>query len=98
VTQGVALAYCCAPGVVWVKDAGQTILVEQEGERGWMLRGVEAAAWDLLTLGYPFAETVHLISVLLDISPEDAGSTLMAMLRKWEGAGFMRSTGDNSRG
>jgi hypothetical protein len=97
-TEEGVLAYCCAPGVVWVKDAGQTILAEQEGERGWILRGVEAATWDLLTLGYPFEKTVRFLSVLLEVPMQEARNTLRATLQEWEGAGIVCATGSNGRG
>jgi hypothetical protein len=97
-TGGQALTYCCAPGIVWAKDTGQTILVEQQGERIWILRDVEAAVWDLLTLGYRFGSAVRFLSVFLQVPAEDAGSTLLTILKEWEGAGIVRATGGSGCG
>jgi hypothetical protein len=82
-------AYRCAPAIVWVKDSGQTILVESENERCWIIRGVEAMVWDLLTLKYPFEGIVHFLSVMLETPVDEATGALWAILQGWEDAGIL---------
>jgi len=91
-----AVVYRCAPKVAWVKDASQTILVEEEKGRGWCLQGVEAILWDLLTLHYPWVGIVDFLAVLLNNSVEEAERTLLAVLQNWEDAGFV-CTGEEIR-
>lgn len=90
--------YRCVPTIAWVKDAGQTLLVEEEAGRTWSLRGVEAAVWDWLSLGYSFDEIVGLLKVLVGASDEEARERLVAMLEGWKQAGIVRLAGSNGRG
>ena len=88
----------CAPSIVWVKDSGQTILVERESERWWIIRGVEAVVWDLLTLNYPFQGIVRFLAVMLEIPLDEAMGNLWAILREWGDAGILLPTKGNGRG
>jgi hypothetical protein len=85
-------AYCCAPEITWVKDGGQALLVAREQDRSWILRGAEAAIWDLLTLQVPFEGLVRFLAVLLHVPEEQAGATLMATIHRWEEAGILYRT------
>lgn len=89
------LAYRCAPTIAWVKDAGRTILVDQEEARWWAIDGVEAVIWDLFTLGYPIERLTRFLSVLLDESGEEATGRVLAAIAEWEAAGIVQAmTGD----
>jgi hypothetical protein len=90
--------YCCVPAVVWVKDAGQTLLVEQERGQCWVLCGVEATIWDLLTLHYEFGRIVGFLSELLKLSGEEATQQLVAAIRNWEQAGIVHTLEGDGRG
>jgi hypothetical protein len=85
--------YRCAPTIAWVKDAGQTLLVEEKGRRAWSLRGEEAVVWDLLNLGYSFDRTVAFLSDLLEIPGEEARMRLCGFIREWEVAGIVHTVG-----
>lgn len=91
-------SYRCAPAIVWVKDSGQTILVESESERCWIMRGVEAMVWDLLTLNYTFEGIVHFLSVMLEIPVDKASGDLWAILQGWEDAGILLPARGDGRG
>jgi hypothetical protein len=93
-----AVAYRCAPAIVWVKDSGQTILVESENERYWIIRGVEAMVWDLLTLNYTFEGIVRFLSVMLKTPVDEATGALRAILQNWENAGILLPIRGDGRG
>ena len=71
-----ASTYRCVSDIVWVKDAEQTILIEQAGKRSWMIRREESAIWDWLTLNHPSEKIVHFLSVLSGTSTEEARKAL----------------------
>jgi len=86
---GTVLFYRCSPDIVWVKDAGQMILVDGKSGCSWLLSGWKAAVWDLLSLGYLAGEIVRFLSLLLDVPPETAKGTLESILDEWEGNGMV---------
>jgi hypothetical protein len=92
-----ALAYHCAPSLVWVKDAGQTILVGKE-DHTWIIDGVEALIWDLLTLNYSFDRLARFLSVMLEIPFKEAKRTLEAVLHRWNQVGIVVAVEGNGRG
>ena len=94
----VMLTYRCAPGIVWVKDATQTILVDADTGSSWQLGGWDAAVWDLLCLGYQTVEIVRFLALLLDITPKSAGRRLRDTLVQWEDNGVVCGTADGNRG
>ena len=83
-------AYRCAPAIVWVKDLGQTVLVERESERRWFIHSTEAMVWDLLTLDYAFESIVRFLAVMLEIPVDNAQGTLLAILHGWEELGIVQ--------
>jgi len=89
--------YCCAPSLLWVKDTGQTILVG-EGGSTWILRGVEAVTWDLLTLHYPFERLVGFLAALLEVPAEEAGRILDSVLHRWNALGIVIAAEGNACG
>jgi len=60
-------AYRSAPGVVWLKDTAVTIVVDRIAGHSWALRGIEAATWDLLALGYAFEQATRLLALLAGV-------------------------------
>ena len=90
--------YRCAPTVTWVKDASQTILVEEEKERSWRLQGVEAIIWDLLTLDYAAGGMIDFLALLLNNSVQEAQTTLLAVLRDWAEMGIVCAGEKSQRG
>ena len=92
------LAYHCARAITWVKDASQTLLVEDEKGQAWSLQGVEAMIWDLFALGYSFEKTAEFLSVMMNDSRREASKVLAATLHGWEKAGIVRVTGGPERG
>ena len=97
-SDGGRLTYRCAPTIAWVKDAGQTLLIEEKQGRAWSLRGAEAAVWDWLSLGYSYDEIVGLLSVLVDTPEEKARERLASVVHGWEQAGIVRLAGKNGHG
>jgi hypothetical protein len=84
--------YRCAPAIIWVKDARQTILVAEDTGSSWTLCGVEAAIWDLLALNYPAEQIARFLSALLAISPQQAAAALSSALQSWAQVGILIST------
>ena len=95
---GAMLVYRCAPDIVWVKDAGQTILVNGETGCFWLLSGWKAAVWDLLSLGYIAEEIVRFLALLLDVPPETARGTLLTILDEWQGNGMVCGAEEGGHG
>ncbi len=81
--------YVCAPAIGWVKDLGQTLLVDDEGQQSWVLHGMDAAIWDLLALGYSLERTADFVAVLSTISRNEASMRLLATIQRWEEAGIL---------
>lgn len=75
----------------WVRDAAQILVVDECRERVWSLRGVEAAIWDLLVLGYSLERMVDFLSVLQETPQQEAHAVLLQLLRKWEQEGILPS-------
>jgi hypothetical protein len=90
--------YRCAPRVAWVQDAAQTLLVDRQDDRCWTLTGIEAAIWDLLTLGYASEQAVRFLSLFKSIPTEDARPALLTILQGWERAGLVQASGGNGDG
>lgn len=83
------LAYCCSPAIAWVKDTGQTLLVQEEERRWWSLYGTEAVIWDLCVLAYPFHKIVHFLSILLGFTVPEAEEILGTILHEWAEKGIL---------
>ena len=93
-----ASTYRCVRTIVWVKDAEQTILIEERTKRSWILRGEEAAIWDWLSLNYRSERIIHLLSVLSGASTEEARRALLDILQGWETAGILQAGEGNRHG
>ena len=94
----ILLAYHCAPEIVWVKDAGQTILVDRQAGRSWLLRDWKAVLWDLLSLGYVAEQIIRFLVPLLDVPPDAAREELLTTLEEWESSGLVCSAVEGERG
>ncbi len=86
------LAYSPAEGITWVKDAGQTILLDGLGGKSWILAGLEAAAWDLIALGYSFDDAAAALAILAGTDDDQGRATLWATVGRWQGAGILGAT------
>jgi len=87
-------AYHSAPGIAWVKDAEQTIVVDRQSRAVWHLEGAEAVVWDLLVLGRPFGHIVRVVSLIAHVPEELARTSAVSMLEKWLDAGILKCEGD----
>ena len=92
------LTYRCSPSIVWVKDAGQTLVVDEETEQFWALRGAEAVVWDLLAVGYSYRKIIQMLSLIYSLSVEKARDTLVGVLQKWKNANIIRVPGGSNDG
>lgn len=88
-----AYLYQCSPNIVWVKDAGQTLLVDREGERSWLLHDAEGVMWDLLAVGHSYEKITQMISLILSLPEEQAERTLASVLGDWQEAGILELVG-----
>lgn len=78
-----------APSVVWVRDADQTLLVDEEEGTTLTLRGAEEVIWDLMVMRYPYHRLVPMLGAILSLSEEEARGTLIAALTDWQEDGFL---------
>jgi len=92
------LIYRCSPAIVWVRDAGQILLVDREAEQSWSLHDAEAVIWDLLMGGYSYEKIVQMLSLTLSFSVEQADRTLSNVLRNWRDADIVQVSGDVKNG
>ena len=92
------LTYACAPSIIWVRDAAQTLLVDQETKQSWFLRGVSAAIWDLLTVGYSHQRIVSLLSLLISLPIEEVERDLAKVMGEWLDEGIVQTSGDAKDG
>jgi hypothetical protein len=83
---------------MWVKDAGQTLVVKESEGRWWWLRGAEATAWDLLQLGYDTRRVAAHLGILLECSTQDAQELLDDMVSSWERDGLIVVARGGARG
>jgi hypothetical protein len=90
--------YRCLPSIAWVKDAGQTLVVDRETGQSWALRGVEAVVWDLLSVGYSYRRIVPMLSLILSLSVEEAGRALARVMQEWRHAGILRVSEESNDG
>ena len=81
--------YYSAPGTMWLRDAACTLVIGPDRGSVCRLSATEAAAWDLLVLGYSFDRLVHTLSLLMDDSEEAACEAFMSMLAGWADAGLV---------
>ena len=88
------LIYRCAPSIVWAKDVDQTVVVDQETRYSCSLRGADAVAWDLVTMGYSYRRIVRLLSLILSLSPDEAEGVLVGALQQWRDAGIVQVSGE----
>lgn len=92
------VVYCCSPTIVWVRDAGQILLVDRETEQSWSLYDAEEVIWDLLMVGYSYENIVQMLSLTLSLSVEQADRILSNVLRNWRDAGIVQVSGDVQNG
>jgi hypothetical protein len=92
------LIYRCSPSIIWVKDADQTLVVDQETGRSWFLQGAEAVMWGLLTVGYAYRRVVPMLSLILSLPEEEAERRFVGALRKWLDARLVQVSGEADDG
>ena len=95
---GPGWVYRCAPDVLWVRDAGQVLLIAPQRGQSWSLCKLEAAVWDWLVLDYRYIEITRFISLLLKTSQNQAEKRLDTTLRQWKDAGLIQAAPDASSG
>ena len=82
------------PGTIWLRDAKHTLVIGPDRRSVTRLGAIEAAAWDLLVLGYRFEQLVGTLSLLMDDSEARAFEALTSMLAEWADAGLVCCTED----
>jgi hypothetical protein len=75
--------------ISWVKDREQIIVLDEQHQEMFVLRGVEVAVWGWLALSYPYAKIIRSLTVMLDVSADEAEQCLWATLQKWIDAGIL---------
>jgi len=85
------LVYECSPVIVWVRDAQQTILVNEETGDSWILQDVESVIWDWLAVTRSSDEITQMLSLALSLSVEEAARTFSGVCQNWLEAGILRA-------
>jgi len=75
--------------VSWIKDREQIIVMDEQRQEIFVLRGVEAVVWDCLVLTYPYSKIVRSLTVMLEVSSEEAEKRLWTIFQKWIRAGLL---------
>lgn len=89
--------YACPKGTESVRDTNQTLVVDAQHGRTWMLRGEEAVIWDWLMLAYPYARMVKTMAALRHITAVEAEERLLGWLGRWRDAGLLIPMGGRDR-
>jgi hypothetical protein len=90
--------YHCAPGIVWARDAEETILVDEARGRAWRLAGVEAAIWDWLAGGYDTGRIAHFLALATGVPEAGAWRSLKTIIGGWEEEGILEGNGCDQPG
>jgi hypothetical protein len=78
------------PGtILWVKDAGRVVVVDERQGRTYSLEGLEAAVWSWISLARPFTEVVDFIAESKGLAPGEAEQVLGGILERWLAAGLV---------
>ncbi|NWJ47021.1 MAG: hypothetical protein HXX08_14255 [Chloroflexi bacterium] len=70
--------------IQWVQDSEEVLVVNEQCNESHSLRGVEAAVWNCLVLGYSYADLLELLANLLDLPKSEAATNLNGWLEKWQ--------------
>jgi hypothetical protein len=82
----------CPPTILWVKDSGQVLVVDEKRSATWILHGFEAAVWDYMMLGYSYPEMVETLSTLLDVPIQEMKKKVAACIRDWQAGGLLEAS------
>ena len=80
----------CSGEILWVRDAGQILIVDGCSAEAQSLRGVDAAVWSWLTLAYPYPQILRLLMALLASTPAEAELRLGVILQGWVESGLLK--------
>jgi hypothetical protein len=92
------LGLTCRPCVRWVKDSNQILIVDEQVNTPTVLRGVEAAVWDWLMLGYNLPDVTELLAVLCNESQSLAETRLCGLLQGWLKSGLLNRQDNKEHG
>ena len=75
--------------VSWIKDREQIIVMDEQRQEVFVLLGVEAVVWSYLVLTYPYSKIVRSLTLMLEVSSEEAEKRLWTIFQKWIRAGLL---------
>ena len=87
------ITYRCSQGVRWSVATRGIVLVNAAGGTAF-LEYPQAAAWDFVSRGFSFEQTVPLLCAIESLDAEQAGRFLAASLEEWVEAGFLLRKAD----
>jgi hypothetical protein len=70
------------------------MVVDKETGQSWVVRGMEALVWDLVTVGYSYRRIIRMLSLILSLSVEEGDRILTGVLRQWQDAGIVQVPGE----
>ncbi|MBX3056317.1 MAG: hypothetical protein KF770_07590 [Anaerolineae bacterium] len=93
ITSNPPQTYYCPPHIYWAYDAACTLVVNEQTGQAHRLFGQEAAVWDWLILGYPFARLVQFIAAYANLPTPQAERCLRRLLAAWQTDGLLQEEG-----
>ena len=88
-TTRILIQYSCPTSVLWVKDRGQIIVINEERQKSFVLKGEKASLWSWLSLRYPYKRLLDGLMVLLNLTQEEAEIWLHTTLAEWAREGLL---------
>lgn len=77
------------PGIVWVEDRSQTIIVNENAVSSRVLTGYEGALWTWLTQRYPYTRLLRFSRLALHCTATKAQEQLLCTLQEWQRLGLV---------
>lgn len=86
---GIHDALIVPDSISWVKDREQIIVLDEQRQEMFVLRGIEISVWGWLVLTYPYEKIVRSLTAMLEVSSEEAEQCLWTIFQKWLTAGIL---------
>lgn len=84
-----ALERFCVRDMNWVRDDEMTLLVNEQSGQTFVLKGLEAAIWDWLSMQFSYTKITGLLEVVSELSTVEAEFYLNTILNQWVENGLL---------
>lgn len=80
------------PGILWLRDTGHVLVVDEQRRMVHHLRGDEVAVWNWLQLSYPSTKIMQMLAEMQGLSFSESEGRLAAIIKKWVQLGLLKPT------